>query len=70
MLYCQVNNHQKSQCLPRAGALCARTRAPDANMTPLGFITSYYSDITSSNFTLTEYTIYIHRLVFASLSSC
>ena len=30
----EVNNHQKSQCLSRAAALCASTRAPDANMTP------------------------------------
>lgn len=30
----EVNNHQKSQCLSRAAALCAPTRAPDANMTP------------------------------------
>lgn len=32
----EVNNHQKSQCLSRAAALCAPTRAPDANMTPAG----------------------------------
>lgn len=32
----EVNNHQKSQCLSRAAALCAPTRAPDANMTPPG----------------------------------
>lgn len=30
----EVNNHQKSQCLSRAAALCAPTRAPDANTTP------------------------------------
>lgn len=30
----EVNNHQKSQCLSRAAALCAPTRASDANMTP------------------------------------
>jgi len=32
----EVNNHQKSQCLSRAAALCAPTRAPDANTTPPG----------------------------------
>lgn len=32
----EVNNHQKSQCLSRAAALCAPTRASDANMTPPG----------------------------------
>lgn len=32
----EVNNHQKSQCLSRAAALCAPTRASDANTTPPG----------------------------------